>query len=348
VVAWAVGDATTASTRTRVLAHVPGLDAAGFDVTVRLAGRPSSGRLAGLAARLIGLLRDVTRPLPADVLLLHRVTFPPPFAALLRRRHRIPVVLDLDDAIDLPPPGVRASPWTRGRYARNFRSTLLCADLVTCGSPGLMERTPHPRKILLPTPVDGSRFHPGAVPAGDGLALGWVGLGDNLRYLEVLEPVLAKLARQRPGLKLRVTSDRRPRLRGVPVEFERWTLDREVEAFSGIDVGLAPLADDEWTRCKCAYRPLQYMALGIPTVASPVGMNREIVRHGETGLSAESPEEWERAVLSLLDDRRLANRLASAARAEVVERYSLEVLTPRLAAVFDDALGSGPAGARRR
>ncbi len=343
MVAWAVGDATTASTRTRVLAHVQGLDAAGFDVTVRLAGRPSSGRLTSLAARLIGLLRDVTRPLAADILLVHRLTLPPPFAALLRRRHRIPVVFDLDDAIDLPPPGVRASPGTRRRYARNLRSTVRCADVVTCGSPGLMQRTPHPRKFLLPTPVDASRFRPGAVSTGDGLTLGWVGLGDNLRYLELLEPVLAELARQRPGLKLRVTSDRRPRLQGVPVKFERWTLDREVEAFSGIDVGLAPLADDPWTRCKCAYRPLQYMALGIPTVASPVGMNREVVRHEETGLLAESPEEWERAVLSLLDDRRLANRLASAARAQVVERYSLEVLTPRLATVLHDALRAGPA-----
>jgi glycosyltransferase involved in cell wall biosynthesis len=113
-----------------------------------------------------------------------------------------------------------------------------------------------------------------------------------------------------------------------------------VEDLSDFDVGLMPLTNTEWERGKCGLKALQYMALGIPAVVSPVGVNTEIVRDGENGLLAPSERDWERALESLLTDPALRRRLGAAGRASVESGYSARVQAPRVAAAFRDALRS--------
>jgi glycosyltransferase involved in cell wall biosynthesis len=127
-----------------------------------------------------------------------------------------------------------------------------------------------------------------------------------------------------------VVADREPDLPGLPVDFRRWRLEDEVDCFSSISVGLMPLGDDAWTRAKCSFKLLQYMALGIPSVASPVGMNADVVRHGENGLLATGNDSWVDGIDALLRDRESADRMARAARATVERDYSLDATAPAL------------------
>jgi glycosyltransferase involved in cell wall biosynthesis len=217
------------------------------------------------------------------------------------------------------------------RYRRNFESTVSGADLVLCGNLELARRLPHDRYEIVPTPIDTERFRPGAVEDGSGaLALGWVGHSDNLPYLESLAGAFRELTRRHPGLRLIVVADRAPRIDGVEVEFRRWSLESELTCFAGITVGLMPLADTPWTRGKCAFKAIQYMALGIPAVASPVGMNREVIRNGECGFLPEGEEQWVDVLDRLLGNRALAATIGEAGRVRVEEEYSLRAVSGRV------------------
>jgi glycosyltransferase involved in cell wall biosynthesis len=325
-----VGGPATASTRYRVLALVPALEHAGFAVRVRY---PLRGRAAPRALwRAADLLRDAVGRRAADLVLIHRKTFPPALAARLRRA-RQPLLFDFDDALDLPPPGRPDHP----RYARNFRATVGAADTILCGNAELARRAAHPRAEILPTSVDTDRFAPGAVRAAAGPVLGWVGHADNLRYLEALAGVLHEILRRHPALRIVVGADRPPALPGLPVEYRPWSLERELAIFDGIGVGLMPLADDPWTRGKCAFKALQYMALGIPAVASPVGANREVIENGRSGLLPATDAEWLEALDGLLANPDRARALGAAGRAVVEARYSLDRAARRLIALLTAA-----------
>jgi glycosyltransferase involved in cell wall biosynthesis len=131
-----------------------------------------------------------------------------------------------------------------------------------------------------------------------------------------------------------VVADRPPKIDGIPVEYRRWKLEDEITSFDGIRVGLMPLDDSPWSRGKCAFKALQYMSLGIPPVVSPVGMNREVVVHGENGFVAQTTGDWVESIDILLSDAHVARRLADAARRKVEAEYSLEVNSRRLVEIL--------------
>jgi glycosyltransferase involved in cell wall biosynthesis len=331
-----VGDAHVASVRYRVLAHVPALEAAGFSVELRypLSARGKLGRLADLA-------RDTLRPGGERVLLVHRKTYPPPFSALLARNGRA-FVFDMDDALDLPPPSHPSDAGDHARYRRNFLSTIRDADLVLCGNAELASKVPHGRTAIVPTPIDTDRFAPGVVAQAVGPTLGWVGHSDNLPYLAALAGPLRELTRKHEGLKLVVVADRPIEIPGVAVEFRKWRIADEVACFAGFSAGLMPLDDTPWARAKCAFKAIQYMALGIPVVASPVGMNRDLIRDGVNGFLAADGPAWVSALDALLGDAALARRIGAEGRATVERDYALSREGPRVAALVRDVLTEIP------
>jgi glycosyltransferase involved in cell wall biosynthesis len=241
----------------------------------------------------------------------------------------------MDDAVDLPPPSRDPGPRRRARRRRDFEATVGAADLVLCGNRELAARLPHDRFELLPTPIDTSRFAPRPDGGNRGKVLGWVGHSDNLPYLEALAPPLRELARRHRDLRVVVVADRPPRLDGIAVEYRRWSLEDEVTGFRGIAVGLMPLEDTPWARAKCAFKAIQYMALAIPAVASPVGLSSEVIEHGRTGFLAASEHEWLETLDRLLTDPALAQRVGEAGRAAVVARYSLPVVSRRLVEILE-------------
>lgn len=184
------------------------------------------------------------------------------------------------------------------------------------------------RVLVWRTPVD-LRHYPLTAQRPEGeLRLCWIGLGENLRYLEDLAAALRALAARVP-FRLRVISDGLPEMPGVPMELDPWDSAREGEQLARCHVGLAPLPDDLWTRGKGGYRCIQYAAAGIPCVASPVGANAEVVVPGVTGLFASKPEEWVESLEKLLKDGDLRSQLGKKARRRAETLYDLSLLGPR-------------------
>ena len=168
------------------------------------------------------------------------------------------------------------------------------------------------------------------------LVLGWTGTAANIEYLEVLRQPLRQLAREFP-VELRVIAESDQHLKqlqleseGVTTRFIKWSEADEIKELNNFDVGLMPMPDTDWTRYKCGLKILQYMALGIPSVASPVGVNSEIIRHGNTGWLATTPDEWTFLLRQLISDRAMRMSVIEAARRTVEERYSVAAQLPRL------------------
>jgi glycosyltransferase involved in cell wall biosynthesis len=242
-------------------------------------------------------------------------------------------VLDVDDAIMFRKPPRHGDPPDQARWRqRRFRRMARRCELVVAASQSLASTVTldGPRIEVLPTPVELSRY-PQATLAGDGpLKLAWIGVGANLRYLMDLGSAFQQLQHDGLAFELRVISDRPPNIPGVPCQLVRWSERTEGRDLAACDVGLAPLPDDAWTRGKGAYRCIQYAAAGLPTVASPVGANREVVVPGETGFWATTPAEWRDALLQLARDPELRRRQGVAAR-ERASRYDGAVVLARYA-----------------
>ncbi len=193
---------------------------------------------------------------------------------------------------------------------------------------------------VVPTVVDTTRFAPRQRSAekakGDKTrspTIVWIGLAYNFSYLEVLIPALRRV-RQECGAVFRVISSRPPSLPGVEVEFMPWDLSTEVAHLQDCDIGVMPLPDTEWARGKCGLKLLQYLAVGLPAVASPVGVNREIITSGVNGLLAMTSDEWSDHLSRLCREAELRERFGRAGRRTVEEQYALTLWGPRLAQTY--------------
>src|SRR5262249_54113335 len=209
-------------------------------------------------------------------------------------------------------------------------------------------RTYNPAVVTIPTCVDTTRFVPRVAGAtSHAPVVGWIGSPTTTPYLAGLSGVLRAVSAQHPFvLRVSGASDEL-RLDGVDVRNEPWTLAREVELFSTCDIGVYPLRDDEWSRGKCGFKAIQFMACGVPVVASAVGVNKDIIVDGVNGFLASTPQEWVEKLGRLLVDPELRARFGAAGRKTVEERYSLRVQAPRLLAALRETLSDAKQGNRR-
>ena len=287
-----------------------------------------------LASSTWGRLQQFRQARRADVVILQRKLLPIWQLRLLRRTARR-LIYDFDDALFHRDSYSRkpAESWTR---LSRFWATVYAADLVVAGNEYLAERARayvEPERVaVLPTCVT-PRFYPLArhERQGEGIELVWIGQHSTLPSLSQAEACLSAAAGAVAGLGLRVICDRFPRLCGIPVRPVQWSRGSEAANIAAADIGVNWLPDDPWSRGKCGLKVLQYMSAGLPVVGNPVGMNREMIRHGETGFLAGTPEEWSDAVRRLADCAALRRRMGAAARAMVCGHYSVERWSERFA-----------------
>jgi glycosyltransferase involved in cell wall biosynthesis len=166
--------------------------------------------------------------------------------------------------------------------------------------------------------------------AGGTPRLGWLGTEGNLPFLELVRPALVELRERGRSFELEVISGATPHWPELSVKHVPWSLEGAAPALAELDIGLAPLPDTLWTRGKCGFKVIEYMASGLPVVASPVGAAREIVVHGETGFLAGDVGAWVDHLDSLLIDAALRRRLGGAGRRRVQERYCTDVAVSAL------------------
>jgi glycosyltransferase involved in cell wall biosynthesis len=155
-------------------------------------------------------------------------------------------------------------------------------------------------------------------------------------YLEGLREVFTDIGRRYSSAVLKVVSDKFPGAMGIETEEKQWSLADETEDLRSFDIGVMPLVDDVWTRGKCGFKLLQYMAVGAAVVASPVGVNGTIVRHGENGLLAKNREEWTRALGRLIEDAEYRRKLGEAGRRSLAGRYTVADWAGRYADLMEE------------
>jgi glycosyltransferase involved in cell wall biosynthesis len=270
----------------------------------------------------------------ASAVLLHKLRLAPWEMAWVARLNAR-TLFDIDDvtwlsqsrSVDRPP---IESASRRAAFAAIARR----AALTLAGNTYLAEHArAHGARIeIVPTAVDTADVAAVDFARRAGTTAVWIGLRGNLQYLEPLRPALARVARRHPGFRLRVISSSGLDWNDVPVEFVPWAPGIEAtEALTGADIGLMPLPDDAFTRGKCAFKLLQYMAASLPCVASPVGANREVVVDGQTGRWAATAAEWQQALEELLGDHGRRDAFGAAGRRRVEQCYDRRVVIPRAA-----------------
>lgn len=244
-----------------------------------------------------------------------------------------PRVLDVDDAIYLSQ-----------RYGSIEKLASRC-DMIVCGNSHLAETFSRWNRNtrILPTGVDISQYRLSAKRNSDERqTIGWIGTSSNLRYLLEIENALARVLETEKCVDVVVVSDRKPEFRRLApgrVRFVQWAPDIEPATISSFSVGVMPLADTEWARGKCSFKLLQYYACGVPAVVSPVGMNAQVAAEADAALVATSEGDWVDGLLSLLRDRREAERRGLEGRRLVERAYSLGVVAPQLAAYLFEVAG---------
>jgi glycosyltransferase involved in cell wall biosynthesis len=242
---------------------------------------------------------------------------------LLRRTNRR-IIFDFDDAVMFRDQKHRRP--LRGKDFKKFLRTVRHCAAVVAGNDFLacFAEASGCRAIILPTSIDLRRYHLKKNFDGSGLTIGWVGLSDGLPYLRHIQPALQRLGEMFPGLKLKVVSDKPLQLDRVQVENDPWRLETEQTNLASFDIGIMPLWDSVWTRGKCGYKILQYMGVGTAVVASDVGVNNEIISHGENGFLARTQDDWVNALSSLIQNAEQRRTFGLRGRALIEKSYSLE------------------------
>jgi len=344
-----------AGCRFRIMQYVPALERAGFSVTVEpffdaaffdLVYRPGhfAQKLVAFIRQSVARLRLLMSRHRYDAFFIYREAYPfgPAwFEALLSRTG--PIVYDFDDAVFLPNSSEANRFVESFKYPQKVSSIIRRSTAVLAGNDYLASYARHYNTAVtvLPTCVDTSVWTPRSSPRPSGAppVIGWIGTPTTAAYMKSLGASLARLA-SRHAFELRVSGS------GAPLEFpgvntinEPWSLERDVELFNTCDVGVYPLTDDEWARGKCGFKAIQFMACGVPVVASAVGVNKEIIQDGVNGFLAASDAEWDEKIGRLLADPELRKRFAEAGRKTIEQRYSLAGHAPTLVALLRGVVG---------
>lgn len=253
----------------------------------------------------------------------------------------IPYVLDYDDAVfhqyDLHP-----SYWIRKFYGQRLDGLMAGAGLVVAGN-GYLEkraRLAGARQVeIIPTVIDLERYAP--IVSNDFLPYGpnslplivWIGSPSTLAYLKGISGALRSLAERVP-FALRIVGAGPTEFPGVNTELFDWSEESEADLIRSAQIGVMPLDDTPWAKGKCGYKLIQYMACGLPVVASPVGVNCDIVSPGKTGFLASTADEWVSALETLLKDSALCQKMGHAGREQVKAHYCIQQTGPKLASLL--------------
>lgn len=307
---------------------------------------------AGDALRKVGAVgrgvlrrfRDVFDLKRFDIVVVQREAMlvgPPVVEWLASNLAARPLVLDIDDPIWLPesssvPPALS---WLR-TWPGKVDWLLRDATLVTCGNEVLVNylSSRGTRAYLVPNAIDLARFRVTSHPPGDSPVVGWIGSHATYPYLESIFPVLEDVGRSVP-YRLRVIGSGKTsvNLNGVTVDAHSFELEREAEEFSSLDVGLYPLADDSWAAGKSGLKALQYMASGVPYIASPVGVVAKMGVPGVTHLVADRASDWKDCLLLLLRDPELRARMGTAGRYHAESYHSIDQSADAFASALREA-----------
>jgi glycosyltransferase involved in cell wall biosynthesis len=240
-----------------------------------------------------------------------------------------PMVFDFDDSIWLndTSDGNKNLSWLKkpsktGQIARMAKAVIVGNSYLASYAQGFSANV-----HIVPTTID-TTYHKPLPKAADRLkpvCIGWTGTSTTLKHFASLENVLAQLyGMYGSRICFTLISDTRYESRLFPINWVQWEASSEIEQLCQIDIGIMPLPDDQWAKGKCGFKGLQYMALEIPAVMSPVGVNKDIICHGQNGMLASGGQEWIQCLSMLINDAELRKLMGKRGRQTVIDNYSVE------------------------
>lgn len=263
-----------------------------------------------------------------DAVFIHREAAPlgpPLFEWIIAKLWRKPMVYDFDDAIWLANTSAQNRIAAGLKWHGKVKRICRWAHTVTVGNAFLGDyaRQFSSQVKEIPTVVDTVQQHRPPEQPQQELSVGWTGSHSTMRYLDDFYPLIEELNRETP-FTFYVISNKAPKQAPDNVQFIHWTKETEIADLQRFQIGVMPLANDEWAKGKCGFKAIQYMALGMPALVAPVGVNTQIVRHGIDGFHCNSDAEWKKALRQLLQDAQLRQNMGKNARQRIVEQYSVE------------------------
>lgn len=310
-----------AGTRYRFPQFMPYLEEHGIEVDLQ--------RIVSSPLRFLGMLNTLGK---ADIVVILR-KLSSPWKQQLIRRFAKKIVFEYDDSIMY-----RSSRWSNQysdtRRSRFERMVKTC-DLVITGNQflkGEATKYVHAGKVhVIPTVVDLERYPSKSYSSSkNNIMLGWLGSRGTLYYLKKLVPVLTEIGKRFPFVQLKIVCNDFLDVPNMKVINKEWSEEDEVVDLQSFDIGLGPLTDDVWTRGKCGLKLVQYLAVGVPVVCSPVGANKEIVADGKVGFWARDDKEWIERLSLLITNPDLRQKMGELGRERIEQKYSLQAIAPKL------------------
>ncbi|MFA6142130.1 MAG: glycosyltransferase family 4 protein [Candidatus Omnitrophota bacterium] len=333
-----------ASNRIRVEQFIPYLESRGISCKVRPFMNTPFYRILYSPGKIfekgfwfvictLNRLLDMIRAFYYDVVFIHREAYPlgGPFIETVLSWTGKTIVFDFDDAIFLPNTSRQNIRIEKFKRPSKIAKIINMSRLVIVGNSYLGEYAERFNKntFVIPSSVDTDTYKPSTESRhGAEIVIGWIGSNTTKAFLYDIEDVFVALARRYNNVVFKIVgatfySDRLKNVVNV-----KWSLANEPRDIQSFDIGIMPMPDNEWTKGKCGYKALLYMACGIPVVVSPVGVNTEIVEEGVSGYLADEKDEWIRKIAILIDDPDKRKAMGRIGREKVMRKYSLAVLAP--------------------
>lgn len=334
-----------ASTRQRIVQTIPYLEREGITIDIEplfdndcMHALFTHGKygIANVLRAYANRLRSLLPIKHYDFIWVQYEIFPYLFGgleALLRFTNK-PIIYDFDDAV-FHRYDQHSNNIIRRLLGNKLAPLLRISDIAFCGNAYLADYAKQYCKQteIIPTTLDINHYQ--SKPQSPTVpTLGWIGSPSTWSYCEPFTDLFSSFVKSNQASMLVVGAGNKP----LPFIFRDWSEASEVADIQNMDIGIMPLHDDPWARGKCGYKLIQYMACGLPVIASPVGVNCDIVEHGVNGFLASTEQEWRDAIKQLLSDASLRQRMGKAGREKIEAHYSIQQVGPRIAKLIHDLL----------
>lgn len=264
-----------------------------------------------------------------DIIFIHRgvcLIGPAYFEWIISKVLKKKIVYDFDDAIWVNDVSNANEKYSWLKFSNKIKNIISYSNTVIVGNEYLanyaLENNQNVK--IFPTTIDTTLYNPIQKSHTDKIVIGWSGSVTTNKHFETLNEVLLKITHKYPHVEIAMISSAPLEKQSFKIKFIKWSHQSEITDLSQIDIGIMPLPNDEWAKGKCGLKGLQYMAMEIPTIMSPIGVNTEIIRDGENGFLAQSDEEWLTKLEQLILSEELRKKLGKAGRKTVVEKYSVD------------------------
>jgi len=274
-------------------------------------------------------MRDVLRANNFDIILVYREAhfIGSTFFEKQFSKRKAKLIFDFDDAIWLNDTSDGNSNLKWLKKPEKIGSIIELSDLVIAGNSYLADyaRAFNNNVLIIPTTIDTNYHNPNTRTKQKAICIGWTGSSTTLKHFEHAIPFLLQLKNKyHNAISFKVIVDVDYTHPELNIKSTRWSTETEIEELDTIDIGIMPLPNDPWSKGKCGFKGIQYMALEKPTVMSPVGVNTEIIEDGKNGYLADSDEEWITKLSALIDSEELRKSIGHAGRLTIEEHYSLD------------------------